>query len=337
MKHHHKFVVLIAAAALSPVGLLFSRTVQPPTESPVGKSDVVAGDVRPQPLSFASCIVIGASVSAGAEVSLPGFPPAIVDGHANFADVLGAMTGAVEPVLNLDPSPTVVRLNSGSPMNVASWQFFMQPEKMSEAQLAACARMNPPPRIIFAIDYLFWHAYGAGKSDDQRRSMFDEGLRRLGTLPANTTVVLADLPDMTHAVGLMLSKDMVPSPVLQAELNTKLAAWAAKKEHTNVVMVPLREVVTNAWARQPVTLGGKVYDGDAARGLLTNSGLHATVEGLMGLAAETLDRLKQRGVIGETQTWESDAAIITRRLVEAKTTREAAKKAAIERKSAAKP
>lgn len=209
------------------------------------------------------CVVLGASVSAGAEVSLPGFPPAVLEGHANFADVLAAMIGEQSAK------------DSGL-VSLASWRFFMDPTTMAELQIGK-AKERAGARVVFAIDYLFWHAYGGGLSDDARRRTFEQGLERLASLPSTSTIVVADLPDMTHAVGLMLTKDMVPSLELQAELNQRLERWAAEKEHSNVLLLPLRRVVENAWNSRELELGGRTYKGERARGLLTNSGLHATL------------------------------------------------------------
>ena len=241
---------------------------------------------------------IGAGVPAGAEVSLPGFPPAIIDGHCNLADVLAAALGPVGVVAPTPESPRG-RLNELSPSSLASWRFFEGPEAMAERQLAAVKGMKPAPKIVFAIDYLFWHAYGFSPDDDHRRERFRRGLERLASLPPSTTIVVADLPDMTHAIGLMLSKPMVPSVELQEELNAALAAWASKPDRTNVLIVPLRETVANAGASKPVALGGKAYEGEASRGLLTNSGLHSTADGLIALSQEILDQLRVKGKLPE--------------------------------------
>ena len=197
--------------------------------------------------------------------------------------------------------------------------------------------MKPAPKIVFAIDYLFWHAYGFSPDDDHRRERFRRGLERLASLPPSTTIVVADLPDMTHAIGLMLSKPMVPSVELQEELNAALAAWAPKPDRTNVLIVPLRETVANAWASKPVTLGGKTYEGEASRGLLTNSGLHSTADGLIALSQEILDQLRVKGKLPEGAKWERDRAVVLQRLGEAKKALDQIKKDAVLKATAPKP
>lgn len=256
------------------------------------------------PLDLRAAVVIGASVSAGAEVTLPGLKPKMLQGDATLADVLAAIAPA------------------GGPSGFADMMFFARPDKVAESQLAAALGMQP--RIVFAIDYLFWHAYGARMSSDQRRSMFDKGLARLDQFTC--PIIVADLPDMSHAVGKMLMAPQVPPKALQDELNQKLEAWAA--ERPRVVLLRLRDVVAKAMKNQPVELGGQSLDGAQARGLLTPSGLHTTAEGSILLALECLGQMKDRGLIEANATWPTDVAAIKARLTETKLAEERAADAA---------
>lgn len=252
------------------------------------------------PLDLRDAVVIGASVSAGAEVTLPGLKPKMLRGDATLADVLAAIAPA------------------GGPTGLADMMFFARPDKVAESQLAAA--LGKQPRIVFAVDYLFWHAYGAPMNSDQRRSMFEKGLARLDQFTC--PIIVADLPDMSHAVGMMLMAPQVPPRALQDELNRKLESWAA--ERPRVVLLRLRDVVAKAMMNQPVELGGQSLDGDYARGLLTPSGLHTTAEGSILLALECLRQLKDRGLIEATSTWATNVAEIKARLTETKLAEEQA-------------
>ncbi|MFN7022651.1 MAG: hypothetical protein ACK4WH_15195 [Phycisphaerales bacterium] len=330
-----KFCIVVRFSALAWLIVLPAvASLQPDAGKPAVPDTTPAQTAR-LPLTFSDCVVIGASVSAGAEVSLPGFPPAIIDGHCNLADALAASLGPAKVVVT--PESARGRLNALAPISLASWRFFEGPEAMAERQLAAVKGMKPAPKIVFAIDYLFWHAYGFSPDDDHRRERFRRGLDRLASLPPSTTIVVADLPDMTHAIGLMLSKPMVPTVELQVELNAALADWASNHDRANVLILPLRTTVANAWASKPVTLGGKAYEGEASRGLLTNSGLHSTAEGLIALSQEILDQLSAKGRLPVDAKWERDHAVVLQRLVDAKKALDQIKKDAVLKATAPKP
>jgi hypothetical protein len=255
------------------------------------------------PLDLTGAVVIGASVSAGAEVTLPGMPPQMFGGDADLADVLALAT------------------NSPRPASFADMLFFMKAEDAAEKQLAAAKAKSP--RFLFAVDYLFWHAYGAPLSDDARRALFDKGLARLASF--DCPVIVADIPDMSHAIGSMLMKGQVPSSAVLDELNAKLDAWA--KDRNNVVLIRLRDTVRLAMASEPVSLGGRKFEGESSRGLLVANGLHTTAGGLIALALECLDQMKAKGVIPAESTWLADAAELKAKLTEQKLAEEKAKAA----------
>lgn len=247
-----------------------------------------------EPLNLADAVVIGASVSAGFETYVDELPPEVA-GAANLAKVLGAITGG------------------GDPASEASIMFFMRPDSIAESQLEAALAAEAD--IVFAIDYLFWHAYGGGLTPERRLALLEKGLARLDRLGDTRPVVIADLPDMTHAVEAgILGSFQVPSLESQAALNARLRAWASTREH--VLVVPLRDVVSTAMASGTVELGGRSYSGASARGLLTANGLHATVSGLIAISLEALERLRSSGLIGSSSVWEQDPGEVRSALVE---------------------
>lgn len=256
------------------------------------------------PLKLDSAAVIGASVSAGAEINLPGLPPRMFGGDATLADVLAAATDGPTPASHAD------------------MMFFARPAEIAEKQLAAVRTARP--QIVFAIDYLFWHAYGGPMTPAARRELFERGLSRLASL--DSTLVIADLPDMSHAVGSMLAKFQVPPSELLAEFNRRLESWAA--ERSNVVLLRLAPTVADAMNGRPATLGGHTFDASASRALLTNSGLHTSIDGQVCLGLECLDRLRASGKVPRTSSWTTDIEQIKRRLTEAKLAAAAARKQA---------
>lgn len=250
--------------------------------------------------SLTEAVVVGASVSAGAEVALPGYPVQLMPTDATLADVLWAMT---------DSKPAA---------DLASVFFFAGAERNAEAQLNKAKEKSP--KVVVAIDFLFWHVYGAKKmkeplTDDERKQLFERGLKRLEGLPC--PVVVGDLPDMSHAISpFALQPEQVASKAVLEWANTRLADWA--KDKKNVVVVPLKQTVAKAMAVEAVTLGGHVYEGAQARELLSPSGLHATLAGLTALAIECLDRMQAAGLIDKDASWERDPAKVKAKLLELK-------------------
>lgn len=247
--------------------------------------------LAPVPLDLSAAIVIGASVSDGFGAMLPGEEPkGLIPQGVPLARTLGSIAHA-----------------HAAPASHSSSLFFMSPEQEADSQLAAAHAAKPA--LVFAIDYLFWHAYG-DMADSAREASLQRGLDRLATLEA--PIVLADLPDMTHAVGIMLSSRQVPSPNTLDALNAKVRDWAAARPNT--VVVPLAGVVRSAMASGQVRVGGRDYHGQAARNLLTRDGLHATLDGQIAVALEALSQAKAAGVLPAHATWDSDPAAILARL-----------------------
>lgn len=263
-------------------------------KAPAG--DVATQAAKPIPVDLTNAVVIGASVSAGCEASLPGFKPAsLFDpmGHCTLSSVLADITGSQEP------------WGRGDTM------FFMKPVALAEEQLnGALARQ---PSLVFAIDYLFWHVYGAGMSEEQRVARFEEGLARLDRFTC--PIVVGDIPDMAHA-ALLLSKSQIPQAQTRSQVNTRLRAWA--NERPRVVVIGLNETIAKAINAQDVQFGGILHKGQDARDLLTFSGLHVTPKGYIALSFEMLEQLKAKGLIPKNSIWEKDSAVVFERMIQRK-------------------
>ena len=254
----------------------------------------IAAPAAKVPFDASRCVVIGASVSAGCEASLPGFRPAGLRdlvGHCNFAGVLGAV-------------------GSGTPAKGdGDSLFFMSPASAAAEQLQMARASNPS--ILFAGDFLFWHAYGDRIDAAGRRERLRKGLAELATFTC--PVVIGDIPDMSHTI--LISKAQFPGKEAIEAMNVEIGAWAAARP--NVVVVPLFEIVGKAIREQPVTIGGRDYSGPDARALLTFSGLHVTPAGLIALAHECLGRLAERRLLPPNVAWDKEVEAITGRLVQA--------------------
>lgn len=250
---------------------------------------------------LAESVVLGASVSAGAEVALPGYPVKLMPTDATLADVLWAIT---------DCKPEG---------DYASVFFFASAERNADSQIAKAR--DAKPKVVFAIDFLFWHLYGAKNgmadplTDQERKELFERGLKRLETL--DCPIVLADVPDMSHAISpFALQRPQVPSKAALDAANARLAEWA--KGRKNIIIVSLKEVVAKAMAVEKVQLGGRIYEGSDARDLLAPSGLHATLTGLVAVGIECLDRMQAAGALPKDAAWERDPAKVKERLLKLK-------------------
>ena len=255
----------------------------------------VAAPAAKVPFDASRCVVIGASVSAGCEASLPGFRPAGLRdlvGHCTFAGVLGAV-------------------GSGTPAKGdGDSHFFMSPAAVAAEQLKMARAANPS--ILFAVDFLFWHAYGDRIDAPGRRERLRRGLAELSTFTC--PIVVGDLPDMSHTI--LISKSQFPGKEAIDAMNVEIRAWAATRP--DVVVIPLSEIVGKAIREQPLTMGGRDYTGQEARALLTFSGLHVTPAGLIALAHECLARLAERRLLPGNVAWDKDVEAIKDRLVEAR-------------------
>lgn len=267
-------------------------------------STAAAPAVTPAPLTLGDAAVIGASVSAGCEATLPGFRTASLlepHGHCTLASVLGVAT------------------NSTAPSGEGDTMFFLDPAGVAKEQIEAARKVNP--KILFAVDFLFWHCYGDRLDAAGRLARLDEGLAALDSFTC--PIVVGDIPDMSHTA--LISKSQRPDAQTLTAANERITAWAATRPR--VVVIPLFTTVGKAIKSEPVAFGGNNYDGPASRQLLTLSGLHVTPEGLIALALECITRLHEQKLIASHLTWETDRAKILKQLVDAKTAAEQKKKA----------
>jgi hypothetical protein len=258
-------------------------------------SGTVAHDAKR--LSLGSAVVIGASVSDGFGLAMT-IEPAKTD-----ADGAGAgRRGSVMRSFKLsDVLAAITGPDSPRPRSEASSMFFMSAERTGARQVeeALAAKASP----VIAVDYLFWYAYGVMPEED-RAELFEKGLKNLARIEA--PVVVGDIPDMSDAIGRMLSRAQVPKVETLARLNDRLRAWAAERK--NVVVMPLAEIVARGKDGGRVTLGGITYEGDSARTLLQDDRLHASTTGMVAIAQEALVRLAEAGLIDREAQWERDAA-----------------------------
>lgn len=299
----------LALAGALAIGSMGSHAVagSPPE---AGASPVAAAPAVKLDLSKA--YVIGASVSDGfgLRVTLPPAPaPEAAPGAKTDGTKAPPAPRARSAGLNLaDVLAAVVDAPAGLPRANPSSMFFMDARTTGKEQMDAAVKAEPS--MVFALDYLFWYVYGV-MPEDERLTLLEEGLKNLDRLTC--PMVVGDIPDMSAAIGGMLSRPQVPEAATMEKANARIAQWAAGKK--SVVVLSLSTLIKSAMSGGKVELGGRTFEGDAARRLIQGDKLHATLTGSIAISIDGLRRLREAGLVDKNSTWSEDAAEIERRLV----------------------
>ena len=173
--------------------------------------------------------------------------------------------------------------------DLASSMFFTAPVKRGEGQMTRALKSNPDG--IIAVDYLFWYAYGYDgptgdflASEAERIAKFELGLTQLERCAC--PVVIGDLPDMSAAVGKMLSVSQMPQLETIKKLNARLYEWA--KSRPNVCVIPLGALSEDLRVKHAIRIADMEWAATTAEPLLQDDALHPTARGLAGITAVAL-------------------------------------------------
>jgi hypothetical protein len=216
-------------------------------------------------------VVLGASVSDG----------------FGLESQVGARTGMTDVVHSAIVAP------HGTVKATTSLLFFTSPDQIG-ASLVAKVR-EADPTLVFAIDYLFWFAYGAAATDEARLEHLDRGLASLEAL--DCPLLLGDIPDMSAAarpdpagqVPPLLVPEQVPSEKSLALLNGRIRSWAAGRKH--VLVVPVADFIARLHAGTEIEIHGNRWSAGAREKLIGPDRLHPTLEGAVALWLAGLDAL----------------------------------------------
>ncbi len=158
---------------------------------------------------------------------------------------------------------------------------------------------------VFAIDFLFWFAYGV-KSSEQRMAELREGMAMLESM--DVPVFVGDLPDVHGASRRMISPLQIPSPSDLAALNAEVHAWADRDP--DIHLVPLAAWMDALKQERPLMLEGRpleIATGDALQWDLQ----HPTALGQAALTLLLLQELRQIwGGLGEDDVHHQPAAVV---------------------------
>jgi hypothetical protein len=226
------------------------------------------GDIEPPPTRIA---VIGASASAGFGV----------------IEEIGTSDDAVrfKAVSLGDLIITAGRDQEIVVLDLASGSFFTRPERFGTASMKRVESWNPD--LVVAIDFLFWFVYGSSGRTAETRADEDPRLTRLETGLAllaelKVPLIIGEIPDMSAAIGGMLSRAQVPSSATMKAANTRIHEWAAARPGTAVV--PLFELTTMLRSGDAFTIGDVRWDPNAdGLALILPDKLHPSLDGLVAM------------------------------------------------------
>jgi hypothetical protein len=261
-----------------------------------------AGPARATPVRIA---VIGASASAGFGCSMrEKRDDGEYSGSFRLADMLKLAC----------PDLAIVTTDASSGF------FFLSPVANGAKAAKRAREFNPD--CVVALDFLFWYCYGDDapeggplKSEADRLVKLEKGLAELATFEA--PVVVGDIPDMSRAVGKMLSARQMPTTETLAKANERFRAWA--KDRANVRVVPLARMQQQLMEEGALEIGADRLVATKDAPLLQRDELHPTPQGLAGLACAVADDVKAALAAREAARADAQrAAQLTAQLNEAK-------------------
>jgi hypothetical protein len=140
-------------------------------------------------------------------------------------------------------------------------------------------------RVVVAVDFLFWFAYG-DKPEAARDADLERGLQMLDQL--EVPMLVGDLPDVHGASPKMISPRQIPDRARLDAFNARIAAWA--KARPRVHLLPMAAWTDALKDGVPASIENvTIGPGDP---LLQWDGLHPTARGQAVLVLLVLERLR---------------------------------------------
>jgi hypothetical protein len=198
-------------------------------------------------------------------------------------------------------------------LDLASGGFFTRPLAFGKSSVQRAVAWKPD--LVVGVDFLFWYVYGGrNHADDpemekaKRLEGLEEGLAVLELVKC--PLVIGEIPDMSLAIGGMLSKRQVPSLEAMKAVNERIHDWA--DSHANVAVVPLFDLIESLRNKEAFTIGEHAWPAPTDdEPMMLPDNLHPNLRGLVALIqsiqteAMNTDGLKER-----MPTLELDRAIL---------------------------
>jgi len=251
------------------------RSVSSSADETVVADDVAAAEILPSiadhPL-LQRVVLIGASLTQGFGTSLAINNPESADGDLpTFVPIalgdalMASMRGPFEPAIAQ-----------------GDMFFFMRPDRAGQ-RLASMA-LGREPTLLVALDFLFWFGYGNLAPDETRLSRFARGTQMLSAFEC--PIIVADFPDLSEAVGRMISPSQMPSPDELVALNDALRTWAEQRGRVRIL--PLADMIEDLRSGEPVSVAGATWEPDPDLPLLQEDRMHATPAGMLVVIRQLL-------------------------------------------------
>ena len=177
--------------------------------------------------------------------------------------------------------------------DMSSGFFFLSPIRNGATAAARAADFKPD--CVIALDFLFWYCYGddspkGGRLEDEseRLAKLELGLKELEKF--EVPVLVGDLPDMSPAVGKMLSPSQMPAKETLAKANARFAEWA--KSRANVRVLPLADMQRQLMEERALDIRGVRLESTKQAPLLQRDELHPAPHGMAGLACAVAAEMK---------------------------------------------
>jgi len=182
------------------------------------------------------------------------------------------------------------------PLGLGEELFFTSPLTFGARQIEQA--LDVEPTLVVGIDFLFWFGYGTFdarggsiESEAERLELLEKGLSLLDELEC--PLVVGDFPDMSAAVGKMLSPAQMPQVSTLPLLSKRVREWASARGRT--LVLPLSELVPALGTKGEIKIGRHVFP--AGTKLLQADQLHPTRDGLVLTAQLVGDRLVEAGLV----------------------------------------
>jgi hypothetical protein len=178
--------------------------------------------------------------------------------------------------------------------DMSSGFFFLAPLRNGATAATRAAEFKPD--CVIALDFLFWYCYGDDSpkggplaSEAERLEKLERGLKELERF--DVPVLVGDLPDMSPAVGKMLSAAQMPEKATIAKANARFLEWA--KGRDNVRVVPLADMQRQLMNDRALEIRGVRLESTKEQPLLQRDQLHPAPAGLAGLACAIAAEMKE--------------------------------------------
>jgi hypothetical protein len=177
--------------------------------------------------------------------------------------------------------------------DMSSGFFFLAPLK--NGATAATRAADFKPDCVIALDFLFWYCYGddspkggAIGDEAERLEKLERGLKELERF--SVPLLVGDLPDMSPAVGKMLSPAQMPAKDTLAKANARFVEWA--RGRANVRVVPLADMQRQLMEDRALEIRGVRLESTNEAPLLQRDELHPAPHGMAGLACAVAAEMK---------------------------------------------